>query len=124
MKKDFRQAIQFLNHEMLTEIREAVRNAGGMVYVPVYYEEYDTFPVEEILDEGFDVRVGEPDDNRIVILEEYGDKEFTLAAIKVDILGDPTITLVDTEQYNYTLGYYENPNVVCFIVEILRELCK
>ena len=124
---DFGAQIRELNGKMLDEIRNLVRNSEGVILIPYYYEDESCIDddIEDLIEDEYLVSEGDSEDNLSISLSEPYQFDIEVVAVQLGNYFNPNaVMLVDKEQSSHSVEVDENPYMIAYLLDRLREIMQ
>lgn len=122
---DYFKKINKLNEGILNEIRGILVKNGGTITIPYFYDEdmIDNY-IEKLIEDGYDVQVGELLDN-VYITADTWNEEVEVVAVTLGWQWDSNaVVVVDKTQAQFSLTIQDNPYALAFLLEKINEVVE
>lgn len=122
---DYFKKINKLNEGILNEIRDVLVKNGGTITIPYFYDEdmIDNY-IEKLIEDGYDVQVGELLDN-VYITADTWNEEVEVVAVTLGWQWDSNaVVVVDKTQAQFSLTIQDNPYALAFLLEKINEVVE
>lgn len=122
---DYFKKINKLNEGILNEIRNVLVKNGGTITIPYFYDEdmIDNY-IEKLIEDGYDVQVGELLDN-VYITADTWNEEVEVVAVTLGWQWDSNaVVVVDKTQAQFSLTIQDNPYALAFLLEKINEVAE
>jgi hypothetical protein len=123
---DYFKKINKLNEGILNEIRDVLVKNGGTITIPYFYDEdmIDDEDITQLIEDGYDVRVGELLDNVFITADTWGE-EVEVVAVTLGWQWDSNaVVVVDKTQAQFSLTIQDNPYALAFLLEKINEVVE
>ena len=123
---DYFKKINKLNEGILNEIRDVLVKNGGTITIPYFYDEdmIDDEDITQLIEDGYDVRVGELLDN-VFITADTWNEEVEVVAVTLGWQWDSNaVVVVDKTQAQFSLTIQDNPYALAFLLEKINEVVE
>lgn len=126
-KVNYLEQIFWLKVNIKHDIMDIVNVMGGEIKIPYYYDEvFIDDDIETLIEDEYDVRVGNPYDNlrvRVTCEDMYEDTEKDIEVVAVQICNDK-LELVSSRSDVYSVAQINDVHTFAMIYEALYKLIE